>query len=350
MNKLLRAALRMTKTHAMDGQLHMAKVIFNDEVRIPPLTPVIVRDPGDSRPTIMNILQPANHVCPGYCLNTISSKNLERIPDKRVLYNRDTRLVADRMDIHINEIAERVKEQGAVTFITTNLGAMKYFFKSLDNVKKEFPFSSIVSHSSPSRGAVSKMPHDELTLQVSIYDIQYLIPIFNPRRASGIGIIASLFWPRWSIHSNEFYIKDELVVVVNKTPDNLLFIDGQRQYSEGFVERAYTKHYMGIISGESKNRSQIEKSKRSEKKSVVELLEGALEPEKLEDFTSKTTYQSILDHGHLSGLETIQDPEADSIPEETIEATPASGITASPVWGNYSLSANYVFESSTSTS
>ncbi len=263
-----------------DEEITTALVIRDPNRGIPTYTPVIVpkhvftaqksesRESGKAS-VVLYFPTPSGHH-PRYA-TAFNTNNLYALGPNGVTSNRRVK-ITDEFDFKkINKIAEFLKTEGALTILMENPKAAESFISKLGLFKKEFEYSTFYGHW-PGNESPRVKP-DLLTMAITLYDLPCAIPVFNHKKADGMGVTITTFWPKTSEVIGTLYSYDEMSFAVNKYSDNLLYIDGTVIAEQGFVENGYVEHFTKILRREVDRRKGLSKSLRQEKKAAKKLSE-----------------------------------------------------------------------------
>jgi len=189
---------------------------------------------------------------------------------------------------NIGKIADYVKEHGVITFRMENPNtAINFMSTCLKSVKSDYRYSCFikrfcVGNRHPRLSCID----DTLILFVSFFDLPYAIPVYNKKKADGMGVRIGMYWPKSTKKMGKLCEVDSLYFAVSMHPDNLLHIDGQKINKPGFICNDYIDNFCNTLNNEIKRRKDlprlIEEAKQNKKKE-----EG--EPSKFTDVYLSTT-------------------------------------------------------------
>ena len=263
---LMRRLLGIANHWGEEEPVTLGVTLFNHECNLPPFCPIFVRkavmdrDGERSRMAtdIINIF-PTFKGHNARNRSTLYTDSLIEIESKMVLNNRPLIAVEEFDYNKLDRVIGFVKANGAATYAIENMDGAKSFISNIGLFKKQFKHTAWLGHHGGN--ASPETADDKMVMLVSLYDLQYVIPIYNPKRAYGVGGHVCLMWEKMTSRDSRIRFADELFFATNQYQDNLLVVDGQPTYKKGFVGNDYISHFREVISRES--RRQIEARKRT---------------------------------------------------------------------------------------
>jgi hypothetical protein len=229
-----------------------AIVVNNEGQNIPILTPVIVeKDIGIMRGT-MYFPSAEGHQNREYV--HLSEKSLLRLQPKGLIYNRRIKTVDEFEYKKLRKIQEFIRSEAAITFIIEKPESSIEFMKNLGYFKKEFPCTSFCGNITSGNSKTSSAVGDLLSIAVTIYDLQYAIPIYNKKKIDGMAVALSVLWPKSSEKLGRIAFVNEMHFIANSYPDNVLFVDGTKLREKSFVGNMYIAHCIDRMLNEIERR------------------------------------------------------------------------------------------------
>lgn len=269
MNRLVRKLLRIPSG---TKDISLGRVGFNSGTDLPPMCPVVTLHRDSESIFVMNLCpsRVGGHNYPPYNTGHLSAKKVTEMPDKGkgVLDDREVQIV-DKLDKQmLHNVTKNIKDIGAITFVLSDIRGMKNAHKLvMGSVPDLYPQLSLMSNPL-CLATKSRSDLDELCMAMTIYNIENFIPVFNTKRADGIVIVMSLFWPRATAVTQKLSLYDETVLGANKFKENLLYIDGQPQYKAGWLNKGHIHYFDDVMRAEKRRRSTV----KSDGKSLIEVL------------------------------------------------------------------------------
>jgi hypothetical protein len=276
---LMRRLLGITKHWGDEEPITLGLTLFNNECNLPPFTPIIIRkialeqgrERGRSATDVINVF-PSIKRHNARSRNTLYSDSIIEVDSKMILENRPL-IAVEKFDYKkLERVIGFVKTHGAATYVIENLDGAKSFISNIGLFKKQFKYTAWLGHNSSNPSP--ETADDKMIMLVSLYDLQYVIPIYNSKRAYGIGGHVCLMWERMTSRDTRIRFADELFFATNQYQDNLLVVDGQSTYKKGFVGNDYISHFRDVIGRESRRQVEAQKrakmSKKKESKGVAE--------------------------------------------------------------------------------
>lgn len=193
--------------------------------------------------------------------------DLYELKSNGVTHNRKVKVV-DYFDFEkLDNIVESLKIEGAITFVVEDLDASDEFINNLYIFKQKF--ANTIFYNYVNQSCRPGCDTDSLTTAITLYDLPYAIPVFNHNRVYGMGVNITMFWPEASKMSKELRSHSEISFVVNKYPDNLLYIDGAKVANPSFVGSEYLDFFSDTLRKEGlrhKKKSKLPKQEEKEAK------------------------------------------------------------------------------------
>ena len=253
-------------------ELSMAMTLFNKESAFPAFLPVIVRtkelkaieESGlDFGIRALNIFPTRGGGGPRQS-QSLNARNVIAIDTKEVLDKRHI-LSIEKFDYKkLSKIDQYVKEKGAITFVMEDSNNAAEFVRDFNKFRKAYKCAAKLltntNSSDPASGA------DIIQTIVSIYDINYAIPIFNKKKADGIGIHLAMIWKELTENSHKIRPTCEAFVVLNQHESNLLVVDGQKTFKDCFLGNDYREHFHSYLRKEARRQADYKKFSANAKK------------------------------------------------------------------------------------
>jgi len=282
-NKVLFNTGAMT-TKGVDS-LDIALYVNSEKGVVPNYTPLIVtREPiitNKHRFRAQTIFSTDTGRVPNYSFPA-SKGEIARIEAKDIL--RQEVLAIEKFDCgRLNSIRKYLVENGAITFLLDDVGAMKKFInKSMPDIENSFKFSVSMDMASVLRGPwpIVSEPEDVLTLAIRLFALEYVLPIYNRKFTDGIGMNVVGFCPKSSIAKDVQMINFSLSSVLANHEENLIAVDGSRIRRPSKVEKGTIMEVNKALSYEVSRRKNIPKLVKDfeAKKAKREKVSAAISP------------------------------------------------------------------------
>lgn len=232
---------------------YTAIVAYDEGQGVPLLTPIIAErvDPYVVRGTIY-FPSSVGHHCRSYI--HISEKSILPLQPKKIIKNRRVKTIDEFEYKKVRKIQEFIRADGAITFVIEEPLAAIEFIKGLGYFKKEFPCTSFCGNNNSGSNKGPSVNGDILSLVITMYDLQYAIPIYNKKKADGMAIDVTLMWQKSSEKLCRMSFLNEMHFIVNSYPDNVLFVDGVNIREKSFIGSMYISHCIDRMNNEIERR------------------------------------------------------------------------------------------------
>lgn len=269
---LVRRLLGVEPLWGKKDEIALAMTLFNSECSLPPFLPVIVRK---------SALEESKKRDKGYHLEVINlfptfkgtnarnrtavyGENVIEMNPKRVLDDRPL-IAVDKFDYRkLENVIGFVRASGAATYTIDGLSSIKDLITNIGNFKKYFNYSAWLGHRTGNSGPDTSS--ENMIALMSIYDLKCIIPIYNRKKADGIGVHISFMWEKMTARSDRVRFSDEIFFALNNHTDNLLAVDGQPVYKSGFVGNDYINHLRDVVAREDRRQNEVQKRTKMSKK------------------------------------------------------------------------------------
>jgi hypothetical protein len=146
--------------------------------------------------------------------------------DPKQLINGHRIEILDKFPLNsIREISTVAKERGGVSFIINDRKEMARTVRGLfKSAAKDFKYVECFGQETNAYGPENM--GDDLALSITLMDLPYCIPIYDTRRLDGVGLIASLFYPKSTEKKGDLRYHDIFALVLSNYADNIFKIDG----------------------------------------------------------------------------------------------------------------------------
>lgn len=269
-----RILLGQGQNFGADDELMSATLLFHHDCCFKPFQPVLtkrkryeqVAESGPGRAAIEVFTYfPSVDGARARRSQTMYAGNIIESDPKRLIEGRRILAVEEFDHSKIARLASCVKEEGVVTFLIDDLGGIKRTIEKMPLFKKNYKYHAFAGHNSD-ECSECRIGGDLLTLQVSVFDVSMVVPIYSNKRVDGLGITMGFFWPLYSEKTGALQRTEEISFIVSKYQENVLFVDGERVLKKGFPGNEYVQHYTGLFEREAARRRSIEKISKSSKK------------------------------------------------------------------------------------
>lgn len=245
-------------------------ILFNRESSFPPFQPVIVmekelktKDPGSPIGTISLFPTKLNGARNSQILN---GENVIGIDPKRVLDNRKV-LTIDRFNFDkVQDLSLYVKEAGAISLVIDNASSGAEFITNLSLFKEIYRYSANLGKK---HDLLRRDYNDDIIRTViSIYDLPYTIPIFDAKKADGLGVHIAVIWRDYTERNERIMPLGEMFFAMNQYKRNLLVVDGAKAFNNGLVDHKHQQQLCSLLSKEAKRQCEYKKTAKGPKKTA----------------------------------------------------------------------------------
>lgn len=214
--------------------------------------------------SILTYFPPNGHCNVGN--SSIVAENDIQVMDTKQLLDDHQIKTIDKFDFgKLEEISEYAKLNGVITFRLQDPDAVINFFKNIAYISDLYKYNIFPIHNTG--GYDTSSIHDDILITtVSFFDMPYAIPVYNTKKIDGLGIRICTFWENLSKAERYVNKVDDMYLVVSKSPDNILYVDGQDINSPNFVKGKTINRICDIMQMEKKR----QKTKLIKKKETNE--------------------------------------------------------------------------------
>lgn len=266
---IIRKMMGAYKHWGEDENIGMFMTLFNHESSFPPFLPVICR--------IADYESHKPHGGTVQCVNFfpamkgVSVRGRQHIQCDNIIEMDPLHIIDDRLVLPIDKfkfnkmskIDEFVKTNGAITFQLNNLKHAASLMENFRKLSENYKHTAVIERST---GGSRNSAKDTIVTYLSFYDLPYAIPVYNNKKANGLGIHLMFMWDYSTEKSGSPHYTGEIFVATNQYPDNLLFVDGQKAFPEGQLGNDYIAHFRQLLEKESVRQKDNKKSVSSSKK------------------------------------------------------------------------------------
>lgn len=166
-------------------------------------------------------------------------------------------------DLDLSTIQGIVNTQHAVTFIEESPKEARLFLKQLKGaLEKSFKVMFMSKHTMDMCAFLNTHEKENLVLSVSCINLPFCIPIFDARRADGMGIILSAIVPERS--ENKLIAREEICQIVGNNRTNITHADGASLKRDTRFDSARVEHLESLFGIEEKRRKERDAAPKAE--------------------------------------------------------------------------------------
>lgn len=262
--KLLGANAFGTDANGEPQQITMAIIAFNQEsYGLKTLQPVIMPvSELDAEPD--KVITVVNHFPSG--INGQKPRRSYSVKRRHLVGIDSLRALDDNADeigefdfSRLGDVVASLKDYGSRTFIIRKPLHVRHLIKNMKLLYSGYKYASVL-HNWTNQPRGSKT-NDRLIAALSIYDLCYSIPVYQPRRADGVAFRFTLLWEEATKKSASTpCVNWEIFFAANNHKDNLLRIDGQKVRAPRGIDSDYIENFTRVM------REQAVKEKKKDNK------------------------------------------------------------------------------------
>jgi hypothetical protein len=201
----------------------------------------------------------------------VSAKNIHIVPSKTLFVDHRIKDIETFEFQKVTKIMEYVKKFGVVSFRMAETQSAIKFLQCMDSIRKIYKVNTYFGNNAHGRlSPISGKHNDKLTLFVSFFDLPYSIPVYNYRKADGMGIRFGLYWPESSNEAKMLWLLDEHYLVVSLTTDNVIFVDGHKVNNQCWISDSHISCLISHIVKDEERRKEMKKPVKKAKQSSSE--------------------------------------------------------------------------------
>jgi len=167
-----------------------------------------------------------------------NSKALTPLSGTPFIYNHKVEEIGYITRQKIQAAADYVRRFGSMSWIMTLEGADRFLSTEAVHLRKMYKHTTGCYHSK-NRVADMRIHSDDVVVPVvTLFDLKFCIPVFNTRKADGMGVLVSCILPNNSKIMDQPCITAELAFIVSQYKENVYTVDGERIRSRNNISHS----------------------------------------------------------------------------------------------------------------
>lgn len=166
-----------------------------------------------------------------------------------------------------NMVIEKAKTKGMATFLLSDHASLK-FAKAMRLFLSQFKYNHVYTFRSRHYKEVIRDKSDTIQPVLTVFNLSFCIPVFNSRKADGIGFSLEFVLPKSSKAAGRVKSFAYIAMLLSQNRENLFYLDGVRIRKDNPISKDTIEQLSAIadvrIGGKKEKKTKKAKTKKTD--------------------------------------------------------------------------------------